>query len=171
MQPVEAVAERIHVIRGMRVMLDADLARLYGVETRRLNEQVRRNRGRFPPEFMIQLDKYEFARLMSQIATSKKGRGGIRKLPLAFTEHGAIMAATVLNSPRAIEMSVYVVRAFVRLHGVTAAHKEIGKRLGQLEEKFGTHDRAISKIIEALRELMQPKDDSKRRRIGFVQND
>jgi len=169
MQPLESVADRIHVIRALRVILDADLARLYGVETRRLNEQVRRNRNRFPPEFMIQLNNQELARLMSQIATSNARRGGMRKPPLAFTEHGAIMVATVLNSPRAIDMSVYVVRAFVQLRDALGAHKEIGKQLSQLEQKVGTHDRAISRIIEALRELTLPPDTVKRRRIGFVQ--
>ena len=108
--PLEPIAARILVIRGQKVLLDEDLAVLYGVETRRLNEQVRRNAERFPADFMFQLDDAEYAALISQIATSKPGRGGRRKLPLAFTEHGAIMAATVLNSPRAVEVSVYVVR-------------------------------------------------------------
>ena len=114
MSAPEPIADRIAVIRGLRVIIDADLARLYGVETRRLNEQVRRNAGRFPPEFMFRMTNHEVARLKSQIATSNEGRGGTRKLPLAFTEHGALMAATILNSRRAIDMSVYVILGFLR---------------------------------------------------------
>lgn len=169
MRPLETLIERIHVIRGIRVMLDFDLAKLYGVETRRLNEQVRRNRSRFPQEFMIQLDNQELARLMSQIATSKKGRGGMRKPPMAFTEHGAVMAATVLNTPRAIEMSLFVVRAFVQMREAYGASHEIRKRLDELERKIGTHDRAVARILEALRSLMEPPAPPRRRGIGFVQ--
>ena len=110
------ISERIFVLRGQRVLLDVDLAMLYGVETRRLNEQVRRNRHRFPSDFVFEINQIERANLMSQFATSSWG--GHRKPPVAFTEHGAIMAATVLNSPRAVEMSVYVVRAFVKLREV-----------------------------------------------------
>jgi len=105
---------------------------------------------------------------MSQIATSKPGRGGTRKRPLVFTEHGAIMAAAVLNSPRAIEVSVYVVRAFVQMREALVAHKKIGKRLDELERKLGTHDRAIGQILEAIRQLTQPPELPKRRRIGFL---
>lgn len=110
----------------------------------------------------------ELASFMSQIATSKPGRGGTRKLPLVFTEHGAIMAAAVLNSPRAIEVSVYVVRAFVQMREALVAHNEIGKRLDELERKVGTHDRAIGQILEAIRQLTQPPETSKHRRIGFL---
>jgi hypothetical protein len=113
MQPIEGIASRIRTIRGQRVMLDAELAHLYGVSAKRFNEQIRRNRGRFPPDFMFQLENQEFAILRSQIATSSWG--GKRMPSFAFTEHGAIMAATVLNSPRTIEVSVYVVRAFVQM--------------------------------------------------------
>ena len=171
MHSPESVNERIHSIRGMRVILDSDLARLYGVETRRLNEQVRRNRRRFPPEFVFQLNNQEFARLMSQFATSNGGRGGVRKPPLAFTEHGAIMAATVLSSDRAIRMSIFVVRAFVQLRDSLAANKEIGRKLADLEARVGTHDQALSQIIEALRELTTPPPTPTRRRIGCVQDD
>jgi len=168
MHSPETLAGRIHLIRGVRVVLDSDLARLYGVETRRLNEQVRRNRRRFPPEFMFQLNKQELARLMSQFATSNGGRGGVRKPPLAFTEHGAIMAAAVLNSPRAIDVSVYVVRAFVQLRDAHSANTEIARRLDQLQRKVGAHDHAILEILQALRQLTQPAEAPKRRRIGFV---
>jgi len=170
MRSPETLAGRIHLIRGVRVVLDSDLARLYGVETRRLNEQVRRNRRRFPSEFMFQLNKQELARLMSQFATSNGGRGGLRKPPLAFTEHGAIMVAAVLNSPRAVEVSVYVVRAFVQLRDAHAANAEIARRLDQLQRKVGAHDHAILEILQALRHLTQPAEAPKRRRIGFVQD-
>jgi hypothetical protein len=170
MHSPETLAGRIHLIRGVRVVLDSDLARLYGVETRRLNEQVRRNRRRFPPEFMFQLNKQELARLMSQFATSNGGRGGVRKPPLAFTEHGAIMAAAVLNSPRAIEVSVYVVRAFVQLRDAHSANAEIARRLDQLQRRVVAHDHAILEILQALRQLTQPAEAPKRRRIGFVQD-
>jgi len=164
----DRVSDRILSLRGVRVILDADLALLYGVETRRLNEQVRRNRDRFPPEFMFQMTNQELAVLMSQFATSKPGRGGVRKPPLVFTEHGAIMAAAVLNSPRAIEVSVYVVRAFVQLREAMVLNAEIGKRLDELERKVGTHDRAIGQILEAIRQLTQPPPAPKGRRIGFL---
>ena len=150
-------------------MLDADLALLYGVETRRLNEQVRRNQQRFPGDFVFQLSAAEFANLKSQFATSSWG--GKRKLPLAFTEHGAIMAAMVLNSARATEVSVYVVRAFVQLRDTVIAHKELARRLDELEarieRKLSTHDQAIASILDAIRQLMAPSEP-KKRPIGFV---
>ena len=129
--PLEAITHHIIVLREQKVLLDSDLAALYGVETRRLNEQVRRNRGRFPKDFIFELTPEEFANLKSQFATSSWG--GRRKLPMAFTEHGAIMAATVLNSPRAVEVSVYVVRAFVRLREMATSHQDLAKRLDELE--------------------------------------
>jgi hypothetical protein len=131
--PLEAITHRIVVLREQKVLLDADLAALYGVETRRLNEQVRRNAQRFPLDFMFELNADEFANLKSQFATSSWG--GRRKLPLAFTEHGAIMAASVLSSQRAVEESVYVVRAFVRLRELAATHGDLAKRLDDLEQK------------------------------------
>ena len=158
--------ERILTIRGQKVMLDADLAELYGVETRRLNEQVRRNSERFPEDFMFQLTGEEFANLKSQFATSSWG--GRRKLPYAFTEHGAIMAASVLNTARAIEISVHVVRAFVHLRELVSGHKELSQKLNQLERKVGAHDRAIAELINAIRELMTPLEPKKKRPIGFA---
>ena len=163
---VEQIESRIFVIRGQKVMLDADLAELYGVETRRLNEQVSRNSERFPEDFMFQLTDEEFANLKSQFATSSWG--GRRKLPYVFTEHGAIMAASVLNSPRAIEISVHVVRAFVRLRELVAGNKELAQKLNQLERKVGAHDRAIAELINAIRQLMTPLDAGKKRPIGFA---
>ncbi len=160
------IAGRIRKYRGFRVILDSDLAALYGVPVKRLNEQVRRNVARFPSDFAFQIDNHELAILKSQIATSSWG--GKRKPPLAFTEHGALMAATVLNSSRAIEVSVYVMRAFVQMREALRVHKEIGKRLDDLERKVGTHDRAIGQIFEALRQLTQPPEIQKRKRIGFL---
>jgi hypothetical protein len=166
MQSHEQLARQILQLRGQKVILDLHLAQLYGVPTKRLNEQVRRNARRFPQEFSFTLTNQEIAILKSHFATSSWG--GKRKPPRVFTEHGAIMAATVLNSSRAIEMSVYVVRAFVQLRDALSANAEIGKRLGQLERKFGSHDRAILEILQALRQLTQPAEAPKRRGIGFV---
>ena len=160
----EALAGRIVVIRGQRVLLDADLAALYEVETRRLNEQIKRNMGRFPVDFMFQLTADEFENLKSQFATSSWG--GRRKLPLAFTEHGAIMAASVLNSDRAVEMSVYVVRAFVQLRVVLLDHKVLADKLAALERRVSHHDNSLAEVIDAIRALMaQPKPAN--RPIGF----
>jgi hypothetical protein len=153
-------------LRGIRVILDSDLARLYGVEAKRFNEQVGRNRKRFPADFLFRIANHELAILRSQFATSSWG--GRRYPPLAFTEHGAIMAASILNSDRAIEVSVYVVRAFVQMRDALVAHKEVGRRLNELERKVGTHDRAIGQILAAIRELTQPPETPKRRRIGFL---
>src|SRR5919197_752094 len=124
-----SVESRILVLRQQKVILDSDLAELYGVPVKRLNEQVKRNQERFPPDFMFRLNPEESESLRSQNATSKTGRGGRRYAPYAFTEHGAIMAATVLNSERAVEMSVYVVRAFVQLRELIASNKELAQRL------------------------------------------
>ena len=162
---LEAITSRILVLRGMRVMLDADLAALYGVQTRRLNEQVRRNRDRFPEDFIFELTAEELADLKSQSATSSWG--GRRKLPLAFTEHGAMMAATVLNTPRAVEVSVYVVRAFIQLRDLLAGNKELAQHLKELERRLEGHEQAIGDILEAIDELMNPPDPPKRP-IGFV---
>ncbi len=161
----QALAGRILVIRGQRVLLDADLAELYEVETKRFNEQVRRNAKRFPPDFMFTLTQDEFDSLRSQIATSN--RGGRRYLPMAFTEHGAIMAASVLNSDRAVEMSVYVVRAFVQLRELLTSHKALADKLAELERRVSHHDNSLAEVINAIRALMaQPKPAN--RPIGFT---
>ena len=177
---VEQIESQIFLIRGQKVMLDADLAELYGVETKRFNEQVRRNSERFPEDFMFQLTAEEYANLRSQfdtsslrsqIATSNNsvgnpaGRGGRRHLPYAFTEHGAIMAASVLNSPRAVEASVQVVRAFVQLRQMLASNAELSGKLAALEKKYDIKFRAV---FEAIRELMTPSDPKKKRPIGFA---
>lgn len=170
--PIERIENHILLVRGQKVLLDTDLAALYGVRTKRFNEQVRRNRERFPVDFMFQLSTEEWNSLRTQIATLKAGRGQHRKyLPHAFTEHGAIMAATILNSPRATEVSVYVVRAFVRLRELLASNKELARRLDQLERKLGTHDQAIAGLVNTMRELMAPLAPSKKRRIGFIQDE
>ena len=165
--PLEIISQRILLLRGVRVMLDSDLAELYGVPTKRFNEQVKRNLGRFPGDFMFQLNDDEHAALRSQTATSKTSRGGRRYAPYAFTEHGAIMAATILNSPKAVEMSVFVVRAFVQLREMLTTRKELAARLEVLEMKVGSHDEAITDIINAIRQLMAAPEPNKRP-IGFV---
>jgi len=154
-------------------MLDVDLAALYGVTTKRLNEQVRRNLERFPADFMLQLTREEWSALRSQFATLKVGRGQHRKyLPYAFTEHGALMAANVLNSPRAIEVSVYVTRAFVQLREMLASNKVLALKLKELERRLerrlDEHDQAIVEILQAIRELMVLPAPKKKRPIGFV---
>jgi hypothetical protein len=155
----EGVAPRIFEIRGQRVLLDTDLAALYGVTTKRLNEQVRRNADRFPEDFLLELSNQEVAALRSQIATLNTGRGAHRKYrPLAFTEHGAIMAATILNSPRAAQMSVYVVRAFVKLRQALASTTALSRRLETLERSVAALDadtrRQFDQVYEAILGLM-----------------
>jgi hypothetical protein len=164
--PVQPIEHLILVIRGQRVMLDADLAALYGVSTKRLNEQVKRNLDRFPEDFMFQLNSQEVRNLKSQIATSRS-HGGRRKLPYAFTEHGAIMAANVLNSPRAVQASVWVVRAFVKLRETMFTHKELVRKLAELERRLDYHDDDIRVLMEAIKQLMTPAKPSERLRIGF----
>jgi hypothetical protein len=155
-------------IRGLRVMLDSDLAKIYGVSTMRLNEQFKRNSGRFPSDFAFQLTQQEFAGLISQIAISKKGRGGRRKLPWVFTEHGALMLASVLNSPIAVESSVRVVRAFVLMREQLAAHKDLSQKLIELESRVSGHDESIQNLFEAIRQLIEPPLPEDRKQIGFM---
>jgi len=171
--PLETIAQRILLLRGYRVLLDADLAMHYGVETRRLNEQVRRNLERFPEDFIFRLTVEEVAALnRSQIATGSQKHRDPRFPPFVFTEHGAIMAATILKSPRAVEMSIYVVRAFVQLREVLASNTELAKRLDELEQKteamsmqhdtFARNTRAqLKQVFDAIRELMTPPEPPK----------
>jgi hypothetical protein len=167
--PIERIAQRILLVRGRKVLLDAELAALYGVSTKRFNEQVRRNAARFPEDFMFRLSANEWDSLRSQFATLKAGRGQHRKyLPLVFTEHGAIMAATILNSPRATQVSVYVVRAFVGVRELLASNKELARRLEQLEKKLDSHDQVIGGLVRMIRELAAPGQSARRRPIGFV---
>jgi hypothetical protein len=160
------VESRILILRGQRVILDADLAQLYRVPVKRLNEQVKRNQERFPADFMCKLNEKEDRALRSQIATSNKTRGGRRYLPYAFTEHGAIMAATILNSEQAVQMSVFVVRAFVRLREMLGKNRKLAGKITELERRLDTHDSTIQDLIDAIKELMTPPD-LPRKRIGF----
>ena len=162
--PLERIEEIILLIRGEKVILDSDLASLYGVSTSRFNEQVKRNRNRFPRDFSFRLTKDEWKSLISQFATSKLGRGGRRQLPHVFTEHGAIMAANVLNSERAVEASVQVVRAFIRLRQMLGSNAELTRKLNELESKY---DRQFKIVFEAIRQLMSPPP-AKAKPIGSV---
>lgn len=160
------VDSKIFVLRGQRVILDRDLAELYGVEVRHLNQQAKRNARRFPPAFRFQLSEHELKTLRSQNVIPSEGHGGARYLPYAFTEHGAIMAATVLNSDCAIEMSVFVVLAFVRMRRAIAGNRNILTKLTELEHRLEGHDSEIQALMDAIRELMAPEEPN-RRRIGF----
>jgi ORF6N domain len=178
LMPLEAIALRIVNLRGQRVILDSDLAALYEVPTKRFNEAVKRNIAKFPSDFMFQLDNEEFDSLRSQFATSNVGRGGRRYAPRVFNEHGALMAATVLNSPRAVQVSVYVIRAFVKLRELAASHQDFAKRLDEIEAKndhttlkleafANVTRRQLKEVFEALRQLTTTPDPPKRP-IGFV---
>ena len=164
------IAQRIHQIRGQRVVLDTDLAAFYGETTKRFNQQVNRNLSRFPPGFMFQLDEQEFANLRLQFAISslKGGHGGRRYAPLAFTEHGAIMASMVLNSPRATELSVYVVQAFVELRGMLASNRELAGKVHTLERKVSVHERNIAELVDSMVELLAAPPSQPKRPIGFI---
>ncbi len=165
--PLDRVDWAIILLRGQKVILDADLAALYGVTTARLNEQVKRNLGRFPPDFMFELTRMEYADLRSQDAISRStSHGGRRHLPRAFTEHGAIMAASVLNSRKAIKVSTLVVRAFVRLRQLLANDRHVATKVAELERRYASHDRQIGTLFDAIRKLMAPPAAPKKR-IGF----
>jgi ORF6N domain len=166
--PAERIAQSILLIRGQKVMLDSDLAQLYAVPTKRLNEQVKRNAARFPEDFMFRLTAEEVQALnRSQFAAGSQKHRDARFAPYAFTEHGAIQAANVLNSDQAAEMSVHVVRAFVKLREMLLTHKELAAKLAQLERKLGSHDQAIAGILDAIRNLMAAPQ-KKKRPIGFI---
>ena len=147
------LAKRILIIRSHKVMMDSDLAEIYSVTTKRFNEQVKRNKDRFPQDFMFQLTREEKAWVVANCDHLSNLKYSPH-LPYVFTEHGAIMAASVLNSPKAVEMSVFVVRAFVRMREILATHKQLAEKLVELEEKISDHDQAIGGLIEAMRELM-----------------
>ena len=160
---------RIHTIRRQRVMLDHDLARLFGVSTMAFNQAIKRNITRFPEGFILQLTREERANLISQIVISSSGprHGGSRKLPWAFTEHGAIMAATILRSTRAVAMSIYVVRAFVQMRDALTANAIIFKRLAEMDKKLVTHDVILRDVYEKLRPLMAPPPEPPHKEMGF----
>jgi hypothetical protein len=160
------VAAKILILRNQKVILDADLAELYGVPVKRLNEQIKRNARRFPSDFLFTVTRAEYKNLRSQNATSSFGHGGRRYLPHAFTEHGAIMAATVLNSKRAIEMSIFVVRAFVQMRQALIVNQHVVSKLSELEARLDSHDDTIQDLVEAIRELIAPLP-ANHRRIGF----
>jgi len=163
---VARIEQRILLVRGVRVIVDADLAQLYGVPTKGLNQQVRRNRERFPEDFAFRLTKVEKAELVTKcdhLSNLKYSRA----LPLVFTEHGALMAANVLKSKRAVEVSVFVVRAFVRLRETMEQHREIARRLRQLEGRVAEHDGQILSLVRAIRQLALPDTVPAKRRIGF----
>ncbi len=163
--PPEIIEQKIYLIRGEKVMLDADLAHLYGVTTKRLNEQVKRNADKFPEDFAFQLTAEEYGVLSnrSQIATGSQKHRDPRFMPWVFTEHGAIMAATVLNSKQAVAMSVYVVRTFIRLRQMLATHKDLSRKLAEMEKKY---DAQFKVVFDAIRQLMSPPE-TKKRKIGF----
>lgn len=165
--PEKSIASLIQCIRSVRVILDTDLARLYGVQTFRLNEAVKRNRERFPEDFLFQITAEERASLTSQYAMSKGGRGGRRTLPYAFTEHGALMAANILNSPRAVAISIYVIRAFVKMREDQAANAAVLKRLAEIDKTLLTHDAALRDIYHKLRPLLAPPSEPPKPEIGF----
>ena len=162
----DSVQRFIQKIRGQRVILDSDLAVVYGVSVKRLNEQVRRNRDRFPDDFAFSLTPEEFASLRSQFATLKRGQHR-KYLPYAFTEHGAIMAANVLRSRRAVEISVFVVRAFVKMREHLLSRSEMEKRLLQIENVLLAHDDSIRDLYDKLRPLMLPPPEPEKKPIGF----
>jgi hypothetical protein len=163
--PQETVEQRIFLIRGCKVMIDKDLAELYGVKTKYLNQQVRRNAQRFPKEFVFQLseqERNELVAICNRFETMKHSSS----LPYAFTEHGVAMLASVLNSDRAIKMSILIIKTFVKLREIISTHKELSCKLSELERKFEKHDEAIQGIFEAIRQLMVVPETPKRR-IGF----
>ncbi len=165
--PVEEIQRAIYEVRGLRVMLDEDLARLYGVETRILVRNVKRNINRFPADFLLQLTAEENEGLRSQFGISKSGRGGRRFLPYAFTEQGVAMLSTVLHSERAIEINIEIMRAFVRVRRLVAFEAEIRQRLKAIETVTGEHGQHIGALYEAIHQLMTPPEQSSRR-IGFT---
>lgn len=174
LMPSEVIENKIYLIRGHKVMLSMDLALLYGVPAKRLNEQVKRNIVRFPEDFMFQLTmeevlKFQHTCSRSQIATLKRGQN-IKYLPYAFTEQGVAMLSSVLNSERAIQVNIAIMRAFVKLKNILSTHKELAYKLNELERKIERHDEDIKTIFEAIRQLMSPPPEKPKRRIGFRQD-
>lgn len=168
--PVEVVKGKIYLIRGQKVLLDSDLAELYGVETKVLNQAVKRNMSRFPQDFMFQLSEEEHAgwsSLRSQFVTLKPGRGTHRKyLPYVFTEQGVAMLSSVLNSERAVQVNIAIMRAFVQMRELAASNREMATRFAELERRVGKHDEAIGTLFDAIRQMMQPEEKG-RKEIGF----
>ena len=165
--PVEVIEKKIMLIRGQKVMLDADLADLYGVETRSLVQAVKRNIDRFPPDFLFQLSQAEFESLRSQFVISK-GKGGRRYPPYAFTEQGVAMLSSVLNSQRAIQVNIKIMRVFGRLRQMMASHKALAGKLSELEERLHDHDERITDIFKAIRQLMTPPANPKNEKSASI---
>jgi len=165
--PVKRIEKSIFLIRGLKVILDSDLAELYGVRTKALKQAVRRNAKRFPHDFMFELTKEEFENWRSQFVTSNRDKMGLRYRPMAFTEQGVAMLSSVLNSERAIEVNIAIMRVFVRLREMMATHKELAFKLIELEERLEGHDEQIQNIFEAIRRLMTAPEPA-RKKIGFV---
>jgi len=164
--PIEKRERRSLLIRGEKVIIDADLAEFYGVQTKRLNEQVKRNKERFPADFMFQLsidEKQEVVANCDHLAKLKYSK----TLPYAFTEHGTIMAASILNSSRAIEISVFIVRAFVKLRRVISENEKLARKIVQIENHLADHDEQIIELIRAIKQLLKPEPPPKKRRIGY----
>ncbi len=166
----DSIERKIYVAREQKVMLDSDLAMLYGVTTFRLNEAVKRNKLRFPEDFMFQFTKQENEVLTSQIAMSKGGRGGRRTMPFVFTEQGVAMLSGVLNSERAVQVNIGIVRAFVNMRKMLSTGEEVSKKLADIENKLGNHDEHFKKVFTAIRLLMNPSSKSDKQ-IGFVQKE
>jgi len=166
MVPVGRIEQRILLIRGEKVIVNADMAEFYGVPTKRLNEQVKRNKDRFPGDFMFQLSAEEKSEVVANCDHLSKLKYS-SSLPYVFTEHGAIMAASVLNSSRAVEVSVFIVRAFVKLRRMIAENKELSRRIVQIERHLAEHDTQIMELVKAIKQLLKPDPLPKKRRIGF----
>jgi hypothetical protein len=167
--PIDQIQSRILSLRGQRVLLDRDLALFYGVPTRTINQAVKRNLSRFPDDFRFQITEEELTNLRSQIVISSLDHGGRRYTPFAFTEYGILMAATVLNSARAVQMSIVIVRVFSALRRMVLAQEELAEKLAELESRVGVHDEEIAQIVQAIRQLAAPPDPSPThgRKIGF----
>lgn len=164
--PVESVIDKIIIIRRQKVILDSELAKLYGVTTKRLNQQVKRNINRFPKDFMLQLTNKEYDDLRSQFATSNK-KGGRRYPPFVFTEQGVAMLSSVLNSEKAIEVNILIIRAFVKLRDILSTHNEVKRKLEEIEKKYNKHEEKIIQIVKLINHLLTPPEKPKRK-IGFT---
>jgi hypothetical protein len=165
--PMEVIRGKIYLIRGQKVLVDSDLAEMYGVETSNLNKAVKRNIGRFPQDFMFQLADDEAGSLRFQIGISKpEGRGGRRYLPHVFTEQGVAMLSSVLNSDRAIQVNIAIMRAFVQLRELAGSNRELARKLDELEKKYDKHDKQFLVVFDTIRQMMAPPEANKRK-IGF----
>jgi hypothetical protein len=165
--PMELIERRIYLIRGHKVMLDNDLARLYGVEAKRLNEQVKRNKARFPEDFMFQLTAEEAGNLRSHFATSSSVHGGRRYLPYVFTEQGVAMLSSVLTSERAVQMNILIIRAFVKLREIITTHKDLAQAIEEIRRRQQEQGEQITEIVDTINHLLLPEPVPEKRRIGF----